>query len=146
MRIGDLARTTGVTIETIRFYERVGLLTPPQRTSGNYRVYDKVHAERLWFIRNCRALDMTLDDVRSLLATRDDPKRGCHEINGMLDEQIEHVAGRIVELQGLESTLRELRRQCSEPHVGIECAIFTGLAGASPAGPVARNRKIPPGR
>jgi Cd(II)/Pb(II)-responsive transcriptional regulator len=141
MKIGELARVTEVSIETIRFYERVDLLPPAQRTAGNYRVYDKAHAERLRLIRNCRALDMTLDEVRSLLAMRDDPKRGCLEANEMLDEQIEHVAGRIVELQGLERALRELRRQCSESHAGAECGIFTGLAGVSPSGEVARTRK-----
>jgi Cd(II)/Pb(II)-responsive transcriptional regulator len=142
MRIGQLAVATDVTVETIRFYERIGLLPAPQRTAGNYRVYLAAHEERLRFIRNCRALDMTLDDVRALLMARDDPQRGCHDINEMLDEQIDHVAGRILELQGLERALRELRRQCSDPHTGTQCGIVTGLAEDTTTLAAAKRRTV----
>jgi DNA-binding transcriptional MerR regulator len=67
MRIGELAQTSGTPIETIRFYEREGLLPAAARTEGNYRIYTPQHADRLGFIRQCRSLDMTLDEVRVLL-------------------------------------------------------------------------------
>jgi len=146
MKIGDLASTTGIPVETIRFYERVGLLPAPQRTAGNYRMYESTHAERLLFIRNCRALDLTLDDVRELLASRDDPKNHCN-LNHLLDEQIAHVGRRIAELKGLEETLRELRRQCDDAHKSSECEAMTGLAAVSAGLPksksnISRPRKV----
>ena len=66
MRIGDLAEATGTPVETIRFYEREGLIAPPRRSDNNYRMYQPAHAERLAFIRQCRSLDMALDEVRAL--------------------------------------------------------------------------------
>jgi len=127
MKIGDLSRATRTPVETIRFYERVGLLPPPKRSSGNYRMYDAVHAERLQFIRSCRSLDMTLDEVRLLLATRDNPGRSCTDVHGLLDEHIEHVTSRIADLTALEQTLRQLRMKCGELRLGSECGILTGL-------------------
>jgi len=74
MRIGELAQTSGTPIETIRFYEREGLLPAAARTEGNYRIYTPQHADRLGFIRQCRSLDMTLDEVRVLLRFKDQPR------------------------------------------------------------------------
>ncbi|MCV6070998.1 MerR family transcriptional regulator, partial [Escherichia coli] len=67
MKIGELAQTAGTGVETVRFYEREGLLPLPARSSGNYRVYNGEHVDRLAFIRHCRSLDMTLDEIRVLL-------------------------------------------------------------------------------
>ena len=91
LKIGELARRTQCQAETIRFYEREGLLPAPMRTAGNYRVYGRAHVERLAFIRNCRALDMTLDEIRQLLRFRDLPQDNCHAAHALLDE---HVARR----------------------------------------------------
>ncbi|MCC7330474.1 MAG: Cd(II)/Pb(II)-responsive transcriptional regulator [Gammaproteobacteria bacterium] len=151
MRIGDLARVTRTSVETIRFYERVGLLPMPRRSSGNYRMYDATHEERLQFIRNCRSLDMTLDEVRLLLATKDDPDRGCTDVHGLLDEHIEHVTSRIADLTALEQTLRALRLKCGESRPGGECGILTGLPAdgarrVSGESHVAGSRKSPAGR
>ena len=74
MRIGDLAQATLCPVETIRYYEREGLLPAPARSGGNYRLYGTQHVERLRFIRNCRSLDMTHDEIRTLLAFRDGPE------------------------------------------------------------------------
>ena len=73
MKIGILAEATGTPVETIRFYEREGLLPPPARAENNYRMYLPVHVERLAFVRQCRNLDMTLDEIRALLALRESP-------------------------------------------------------------------------
>ena len=67
MKIGELARATETVIETIRFYEREGLLPPPARSEGNFRIYETKHVERLQFIRYCRGLDMSLAEARVLL-------------------------------------------------------------------------------
>ena len=77
MKIGELAHASGTPVETIRFYEREGLLSTPERTEGNYRIYTKAHADRLGFIRQCRNLDMTLDEVRVLLHFKGAPQADC---------------------------------------------------------------------
>ena len=99
MRIGELAQASGTPIETIRFYEREGLLPAAARTEGNYRIYTPQHADRLGFIRQCRSLDMTLDEVRVLLRFKDQPLADCGEVNSLLDEHIGHVAERIKALR-----------------------------------------------
>ena len=95
MKIGGLAEATGTPVETIRFYEREGLLPAPARSEGNYRLYTAAHAERLAFIRQCRHLDMTLDEVRALLRFRDAPSADCGAVNDLLDAHISHAAERI---------------------------------------------------
>lgn len=127
MRIGELAQASGTPIETIRFYERQGLIAAPERTGGNYRIYTQAHVDRLGFIRQCRNLDMALDEVRVLLRFKDAPQEDCGEVNALLDEHIGHVAHRIHELRGLERQLRALRAQCDAPHAAKDCGILQGI-------------------
>ena len=127
MKIGDLARATGTQAETIRYYEREGLLAEPARTDANYRRYDESHVARLGFIRHCRALDMTLDEIRALLRFQDDPAANCGAVNELLDEHIGHVGERIRELQKLQAELKALRAQCDA--AGAACGILETLDG-----------------
>jgi Cd(II)/Pb(II)-responsive transcriptional regulator len=127
MKIGELASATDTRVETIRFYEREGLLPEPNRSSANYRVYTAAHAERLAFIRNCRNLDMALDEVRELLRFKDAPGEDCANVNAMLEEHIGHVSQRIRELRVLERELRLLRARCERPGHGKDCGILGGL-------------------
>ena len=127
MRIGELAQASGTPVETIRFYEREGLLPAPDRMQGNYRIYAQMHAERLGFIRQCRNLDMALDEVRVLLRFKDAPQADCGEVNALLDEHIGHVAHRIRELRVLEKQLRALRAECATPHAAKDCGILQGI-------------------
>ena len=113
MKIGELAKATDCAVETIRYYEREQLLPEPARTEGNYRQYTQAHVERLTFIRNCRTLDMTLDEIRSLLRLRDSPDDACGSVNALIDEHIEHVQARIDGLVALQEQLVELRRRCN---------------------------------
>src|SRR5471030_104527 len=101
MKIGELAAATGTPIETIRFYERDGLLPQPERSEGNFRLYDETHLSRLTFVRHCRALDMNLDEIRVLLKFRDGAEGDCGEVNALLDAHIGHVQERIRELRSL---------------------------------------------
>ena len=140
MRIGDLAEATGTPVETIRFYEREGLLPPPQRADNNYRLYLPLHTERLAFIRQCRNLDMALDEVRALLALRDAPAPDCGEVNALLDAHIGHVAQRIRELRSLEKNLKALRARCTLPHALADCGILQELDQAAAATPPAAAR------
>lgn len=125
MKIGELAKATDCAVETIRYYEREGLLPEPARSDGNYRLYTQAHVERLTFIRNCRTLDMTLDEIRSLLRLRDSPDGQCGSVNALIDEHIEHVQARIDGLVALQAQLVELRLQCNAQ--GSECAILQQL-------------------
>jgi len=134
MKIGELADATATPVETIRYYERVGLLPPPARTAGNYRAYGAEHRERLAFVRRCRALDMSLDEVRALLAFCDAPQADCGEVNALLDEHIEHVALRIRELQALAKQLKQLRAQCAAVSSADQCGILKALSIDPPGG------------
>lgn len=127
MQIGELAQASGTPIETIRFYEREGLIPVPERTEGNYRIYTQAQVDRLGFIRQCRTLDMALDEVRVLLRFRDAPQEDCGEVNVLLDEHIGHVAHRIRELRVLEKQLRALRAECAHPHAAKDCGILQGI-------------------
>lgn len=142
MKIGHLSEATATPVETIRFYEREGLLPAPARADNNYRVYLPAHAERLAFIRQCRSLDMTLDEIRSLLALRDAPAQDCSEVNALLDEHIRHVAERIRELQALKKDLQALRARCQSPSAVSECGILNELDNAAAAPPVPVRRHI----
>ena len=130
LKISKLSEEADCAIETIRYYEREGLLPEPVRTAGNYRIYSARHVERLRFIRHCRYLDMTLDEIRRLLRFCDAPRQSCHEVNELLDEHIGHVGQRIAELQKLEKRLRELRRLCRETSAAKDCGILQGLASS----------------
>lgn len=131
MKIGELSSATGTPVETIRFYEREGLLPAPGRSSANYRIYGEDHVGRLAFIRHCRSLDMALDEVRVLLRFKDAPQEDCGEVNRVLDEHISHVAHRIRELKSLEKQLRTLRSHCQSPQGAGACGILEGLSQAA---------------
>src|SRR5690606_18417439 len=131
MKIGELATASSTAIETIRYYEREGLLPAPARTHGNFRVYEAEHLERLQFIRHCRGLDMSLDEVRVLLRFKDTPGNNCGDVNALLDQHIGHVTKRIRELRMLERHLRSLRECCGEARPVDQCGILSGLAQAS---------------
>jgi Cd(II)/Pb(II)-responsive transcriptional regulator len=129
MKIGELARATLTPLQTIRFYEREGLLPRAARTEANYRIYDQQHVERLTFIRHCRTLDMALDEIRTLLRFKASPQQNCAGVNELLDDHIGHVAQRIRELRSLEKQLKLLRHQCVAANAAADCGILRGLSG-----------------
>ena len=131
MKIGELSTASSTPIETIRYYEREGLLPSPARTQGNFRVYEAPHLERLQFIRHCRGLDMSLDEVRVLLRVKDNPADDCGDVDALLDEHIGHVSTRIKELRSLEKQLKELRLRCGTSRTGDCCGILAGLTEAA---------------
>jgi Cd(II)/Pb(II)-responsive transcriptional regulator len=131
MKIGELARSAGTAVETIRYYERQGLMPQAGRTPANYRVYGEGHAQRLAFIRHCRCLDMTLDDIRALLRHKDAPEEDCAAVDSLLDQRIQQVARRISELEALENDLRALRSSCADGRTAANCGILGGLERAA---------------
>jgi Cd(II)/Pb(II)-responsive transcriptional regulator len=130
VKIGELASATDTPVETIRFYEREGLLPAPARTQSNYRSYGPSHIQRLTLIRRCRSLDMGLDEVRVLLQFQDCPTDDCGDVNALLDEHIGHVTQRIGELRQLEQQLHELRARCASTRSGPACGILEQLNSA----------------
>ena len=129
MKIGELAAASDTAVETIRYYEKEGLLPVPARTESNYRSYGAAHLARLQFIRHCRGLDMSLQEIRVLLRFQDSPQEQCADVNAVLDEHIGHVSRRIRELRALEKELKELRARCGAIREARECGILAGLSG-----------------
>lgn len=127
IQIGELAKRTACPVVTIRYYEQEGLLPPPHRSRGNFRLYGEEHVERLRFIRHCRSLDMPLSDVRALLNYRDRPSQDCGEVNVLLDKHIRQVECRIEALLELKHQLAELRGACSGARPAESCGILQGL-------------------
>lgn len=132
MRISQLAKLTNCPLETIRYYEKNGLLEEPPRTASGYREYQKEHLEQLLFIRHCRSLQMGLQEIRELLCLKKQPKSRCQQVDIMLEQQIERVREQMQALQALEEQLILLRRSCYEPRLIEECGILQGLEKSSP--------------
>ncbi|QYF93758.1 Cd(II)/Pb(II)-responsive transcriptional regulator [Massilia sp. PAMC28688] len=128
MKIGALAAAAQCQVETIRFYERESLLPPPVRSSGNYRLYNARHLERLAFIRHCRSMEMSLPEVRRLLHFRDAPEESCTEVNQLLDAHIARIGQRMAQLQAMQGAMLALRTQCSQDLAAKYCGILNGLA------------------
>lgn len=131
MRIGELARRTDCPVETVRYYEKEGLLQAALRSAANYRVYGPEHAGRLAFIRRCRSLDMSLPEIRALLSAIERPESDCRPVNALLDEHIGHVTGRIAELRRLKEELDAIRAHCRGDKPARECGIIVSLLGAA---------------
>jgi Cd(II)/Pb(II)-responsive transcriptional regulator len=128
VRIGELAKQTGCDVETIRFYEKSGLLEEPARTSSGYREYQPGHLERLQFIRHCRSLRIGLQDIRTLLDLQARPSAGCEHVDALLDKQIAAIQSQMATLRALETQLVTLRHQCNAPHSVQDCGILHNLA------------------
>lgn len=131
MRIGELGQAIGVDIETIRYYEKTGLLAPPARQANGYRAYGEPHLQRLAFIRHCRALDMSLAEVKRLLDFVARPAADCGDVDRLIDEQLARVRTRLKSLRALERQLAALRKQCETRHTAATCGILHELVAAA---------------
>ncbi|MBY4899040.1 Cd(II)/Pb(II)-responsive transcriptional regulator [Cupriavidus sp. AU9028] len=134
MRIGELARRSGCDTETIRYYEREGLLDRPQREENGYRRYSGGHLVQLNFVRHCRSLGMSLADVRRLRDFERDPGAACDGINALIDRQIEQIHTQRLALEALEERLRALRHSCEQGHSAADCGILHNLQRAACGG------------
>ncbi|PHQ27344.1 Cd(II)/Pb(II)-responsive transcriptional regulator [Marinobacter guineae] len=127
MKIGELASATAVPSETIRYYEKIGLLPEPDRDSSGYRAYRPGHLERLLFIKRCRNLDMAQDEIRELIRLAEQPEADCSGVDALLASHLHHVRERLKELASLEETLVQLQKACSDSRTVRECGILGGL-------------------
>jgi Cd(II)/Pb(II)-responsive transcriptional regulator len=131
MRIGELAQQAGTDVQTVRFYEREGLLDAPARTSAGYRMYDGKHLERLNFIRHCRSLDMPLAEVRTLLELSAQTSVSCEEVNRLVESHLSRVKAKRAALEALEAQLEKLSAQCVSGHRVADCGILGELIHAA---------------
>ena len=125
--IGDLAKKTQLSLDTIRFYEKKQLIQPSFRAENNYKYYDDEALKRLIFIKRCRALDMTLHEIVALLEQVQHPKRGCKIVDQLIEEHIQHVETRILELQNFKTQLVALRQSCASDSTIDHCQIVKNL-------------------
>ena len=128
MKIGELAKLTGCSVQTIRYYEKEQLLPSTRRSEGNFRLYDEASAEQLLFIKLCRGLDLSLSEIRQLLALKRSPGAQCDEVNRMMEAHIHQVEARIRELTQLHEQLRALRSHCSNQRTVEQCGILQTLS------------------
>ena len=131
MRIGELAAKTGIETPNIRYYEREGLIPAPSRGTNGYRAYGKIHLERLSFIRHCRALDMSLADIRTLLHFVAHPRQDCGDVDRLVEEQLGRVKARLKSMRALERQLMSLRARCRSGRPAQKCGILHELLDAA---------------
>lgn len=126
MRIGELARATGTKAETIRYYEREGILPAADRTDNNYRDYSADHLAALMFVRRARELGFSMAQVRQLLALSDHDDKPCEDVDRLVDQQLGEVERKIADLSLLRDELKEMGRSCKGERIG-ECRIVESL-------------------
>ncbi|MDQ4087998.1 MAG: helix-turn-helix domain-containing protein [Pseudomonadota bacterium] len=126
MKIGELAARAGSNPETIRYYERIGMLPAPARTEGNYRDYGADHVARLSFIRHARALGFELSAIRALLDLAEQPDQDCAAVDRITIGHLEVVQAKIRQLEALRSELMRMLDQCRGGQVA-DCRIIESL-------------------
>ncbi len=126
LAIGALSARTGCKVETIRFYEREGLLPAPARSSGGYRLYSGDHLKRLTFIRRARALGFSIDEVRKLLTLADERRRPCAEVRLVAGTHLQDVRVKIADLRAMERVLRDTVARCAAGR-RADCALIEAL-------------------
>jgi len=131
LSIGLVARRTGATVPTVRYYEEIGLLPPARRTEAGQRSYDEATVRRLVFIRRCRDFGFSIDQVRELVGLVDQPDRPCVEVRDIAATHLEQVRQKLVELKELESSLSAFVCSCETACAGgaaVDCTILEDLA------------------
>ena len=125
--IGALAEATDTKVETVRYYERIGLLPEPGRTTGNYRAYTGDHLARLSFIRRARDLGFTLDQIRALLGLADHRDNDCCAVDAMARDHLADIDRKIADLKALRRELNDLLGQCKQGTIA-DCRIIGALS------------------
>ena len=127
MNTGELGRAADTKAETIRYYERIGLLPAPPRTASNYREYSLEHVSRLTFIRRSRDLGFSIDQIRTLLELADQKEQSCKAVDAIAREHLTEVKRKLADLDALRRELESLIGQCRHGTVA-ECRILEALA------------------
>jgi MerR family mercuric resistance operon transcriptional regulator len=125
--IGVLSRRTGVNIETIRYYERIGLLPAPLRSEGRHRLYDRDRWQQLSFVRRSRELGFSIEEIRALLGLAEQGDRSCGEVRAITEGHLADIRGKIADLQKLERVLSKLARACKANRM-TACPVLEALS------------------
>lgn len=126
MKISDAAAASGCHLETIRYYERVGLMPRPARTASGYRAYSPTDVDRLHFISRGRNLGFSLEEIRSLLRLDDDPSMSCSDVDAIARSHLSDIQRRVTELQRMAAELERVIAQCAGGERGT-CTILGAL-------------------
>jgi len=126
--IGNLATLAGVGVETVRFYEREGLIAKPPRTESGYRQYPQEAVARVLFTKRAKELGFTLKEIKELLSLRVDPKTDCCEVIKRAKEKVADIKQKIADLEKMEGALKKLTAACKGKGPITECAILEYLA------------------
>lgn len=126
MRIGEASRQSGCHIETIRYYERIGLLPSPPRSESGYRHYDEQHIKQLRFIHRARELGFSLEEICELLSLKEQPDQACDAVDQMTRKHLQAIQHRIASLTALADELRRIAARCSGGHIA-ECRILEAM-------------------
>lgn len=126
LMIGDLAKRTGTKVNTIRFYEDIGLMPEAARTSGGRRTYGEGQVRQLGFIRHARELGFSVDEIRSLIALSADPDQDCHEAGAIARRHLASVEDRITRLVALRDALSEATRSCEGGKIA-DCRVMEAI-------------------
>lgn len=124
LSIGQLAARSGVNLETVRYYEKIGLMPAPARTGGGHRSYDADHARRLAFIRRSRELGFGIEDIRALLGLAAPQRRSCDEVRAIASAHLRDVRAKLADLARLEARLAETVGRCQSGGPGPACAVL----------------------
>ena len=130
MTVGKVARASGVGVETIRFYEKRGLIVQPERRPSGYRMYNEETIARVRFIKNAQALGFTLNEVAELIRLEQDSRAQCSDLQVRADAKVTLIDQQIAELQKMRAELTQLSSGCSSDQLLSECRLMNCLAGA----------------
>ena len=127
MKIGELSRVSGCSVQTIRYYEKEGLLSIPERSEGNFRLYGRKTLKELEFVKHCRSLDIPLIDIKRLIELKNKPQASCSTVNALIDQQLALVNQRMTELKALKKELQHMASECDSNNTIEACGIIKSL-------------------
>jgi Cd(II)/Pb(II)-responsive transcriptional regulator len=127
MKIGELSKVTGCSIQTIRYYEKEGLIRSPYRSEGNFRIYNNCSLKELEFIKHCRSLDIPLSDIRKLIELKQNPEESCASVDTLIERQLKLVKQRMLELRDLKKELQKMANSCLIDNTIDQCGILKSL-------------------
>ncbi len=145
LSIGELSKQSDVNIETIRYYEKIGVMPAPGRSVGGYRIYGPDHLKRLSFVRRGRQLGFSLDEIRGLLRLVDGHAHTCAEVQALTLNHLAEIRRKIADLKRLQRVMAEMAAQCSGEQAP-ECAVIDALFDARPPSVERRGSQPPPKR
>lgn len=127
MKIGELSKRSGCSVQTIRYYEREGILSSPERSEGNFRLYSQRSLTELEFVKHCRSLDIALADIKRLIDLKNKPEESCSSVNALIAQQLAMVNKRMKELKALKNELQKMANTCTTDNTVEACGIIRSL-------------------